>query len=102
MEFGESLYSVHRNRSRRDGTLWIRFYGAVFGGLACVAHTDVRTVRDALKLNRADVGWYQIRNALKKRNENRDTAPVDFSPFEVAYKNLRDKLRPHVFELGFL
>jgi hypothetical protein len=73
-------------------TLWQTYF----------AHTDVRTVRDELKLNRADVGWYQIRNALKKRNESGDTAPVDFSPFEVAYKNLSDKLRPQVFELGFL
>lgn len=29
-------------------------------------HTDNRTVRDEYKLNRPDVGWYQIRNALKK------------------------------------
>lgn len=73
-------------------TLWRAYF----------AHTDVRTVRDELKLNRSDVGWYQIRNALKKRNESGDTAPVDFSPFENAYKTLSDKLRPQVFELGFL
>jgi len=64
--------------------------------------TDVRTVRDELKLNRPDVGWYQIRNALKARNTSGDAAPVDFSPFENAYKALGDKLRPQVFELGFL
>lgn len=69
---------------------------------AYFAHTDVRTVRDELKLNRPDVGWYQIRNALKKRNESGDVAPVDFTPFETAYKALGDKLRPQVFELGFL
>jgi hypothetical protein len=69
---------------------------------AYFAHTDVRTVRDELKLNRPDVGWYQIRNALKKRNESGDTAPIDFTPFEAAYKALSDKLRPQVFELGFL
>jgi hypothetical protein len=63
---------------------------------------DGRTVRDELKLNRADVGWYQIRNALKKRNESGDVAPVDFSAFEDAYKQLGDKLRPQVYELGFL
>lgn len=28
--------------------------------------TDNYRVREELKLNRADVGWYQIRNALKK------------------------------------
>ncbi len=69
---------------------------------AYFAHTDVRTVRDELKLNRPDVGWYQIRNALKARNTSGDAAPVDFSPFENAYKALGDKLRPQVFELGFL
>ena len=69
---------------------------------AYFAHTDVRAVRDELKLNRPDVGWYQIRNALKKRNESGDFPPLDFSPFEQAYKVLGDKLRPQVFELGFL
>jgi hypothetical protein len=53
-------------------------------------------------LNRADVGWYQIRNALKKRNEMSDGVPVSFSAFEEAYKTLGDKLRPMVYELGFL
>ena len=73
-------------------TLWQAYF----------AHTDVRTVRDELKLNRPDVGWYQIRNALKARNSSGDTVPVDFTPFETAYKELSDKLRPQVFELGFL
>jgi hypothetical protein len=73
-------------------TLWQAYF----------AHTDVRTVRDEFKLNRPDVGWYQIRNALKKRNESGDTAPVDFTPFETAYKTLSEKLQPQVFELGFL
>ena len=30
---------------------------------AYFAHTDNHAVRDELKLNRADVGWYQIRKA---------------------------------------
>jgi hypothetical protein len=65
-------------------------------------HTDSHTVRDEYKLNRPDVGWYQIRNALKKRNESGDFAPVSFEPFEQAYKALTEKLRPMVYELGFL
>jgi hypothetical protein len=69
---------------------------------AYFAHTDPRTVRDEYKLNRADVGWYQIRNALKKRNESGDTVPVSFVPFETTYDALSDKLRPQVFSLGFL
>ncbi|MEI6334228.1 MAG: hypothetical protein WCS87_06675 [Methylococcaceae bacterium] len=73
-------------------TLWQAYF----------AETDVRNVRDDLKLNRPDVGWYQIRNALKARNTNNDSAPVDFSLFETAYKALSEKLQPQVFELGFL
>lgn len=60
--------------------------------------TDVYTVREEYKLNRPDVGWYQIRNALKKRED----MPVDFSTFEAAYKTLTEKLAPQVYELGFL
>ena len=63
---------------------------------------DVRNVKDELKLNRSDVGWYQIRNALKKRNESGDYIPVSFKPFEEAYKTLTEKLHPQVYELGFL
>jgi hypothetical protein len=66
------------------------------------AQTDEYRVREELKLNRPDVGWYQIRNALKKRNENNDVPSVDFSVFESAYKILTEKLQPQVFELGFL
>jgi hypothetical protein len=69
---------------------------------AYFAHTDVRSVRDELKLNRADVGWYQIRKALQARNTSGDFAPVSFKPFENAYKNLTEKLQPQVYELGFL
>ena len=69
---------------------------------AYFAHTDVRTVRDELKLNRADVGWYQIRKALQARNATSDFAPVSFKPFENAYKALSEKLQPLVYELGFL
>lgn len=69
---------------------------------AYFAHTDVHTVRDELKLNRADVGWYQIRKALQARNASGDFAPVSFKPFEEAYKALSEKLQPMVYELGFL
>ncbi|PKO61547.1 MAG: hypothetical protein CVU24_08140 [Betaproteobacteria bacterium HGW-Betaproteobacteria-18] len=69
---------------------------------AYFADTDVRTVRDDYKLNRPDVGWYQIRNALRARNASGDSAPVNFGSFEAAYQALSDKLRPQVFTLGFL
>lgn len=69
---------------------------------AYFAHTDNHIVKEEYKLNRPDVGWYQIRNALKKRNESGDYVPVSFDKFEQAYKALAEKLRPMVYELGFL
>jgi predicted RNA methylase len=69
---------------------------------AYFAHTDLRTVRDELKLNRADVGWYQIRKVLQARNSSGDFPVVSFTPFEEAYKALTEKLQPLVYELGFL
>ena len=69
---------------------------------AYFAHTDARAVRDEFKLNRADVGWYQVRNALARRNSSGDTLPIDTKPFEAAYQTLTDKLQPQVFSLGFL
>ncbi|MBV5314293.1 MAG: hypothetical protein JZU47_13410 [Prolixibacteraceae bacterium] len=69
---------------------------------AYFAHTDVRSVRDELKLNRVDVGWYQIRKALQARNTSGDFTPVSFKAFEEAYKALTEKLVPEVYRLGFL
>ncbi len=73
-------------------TLWRAYFST----------TDVRSVRDDYKLSRADVGWYQIRSALKARNASGDTLPVSFDSLEQAYQVLTDKLRPQVFTLGFL
>jgi hypothetical protein len=73
-------------------TLWQAYF----------SHTDVRTVRDELKLNRPDVGWYQVRKALQARNSGGDFPPVSFATFEAAYKELTEKLQPMVYELGFL
>ena len=69
---------------------------------AYFSETDVHAVREEFKLNRPDVGWYQIRNALAARNKSGDYQPINFEPFEDAYKALGDKLRPQVYELGFL
>ena len=59
-------------------------------------------MRESLKLNRADVGWYQIRKALEARNTNGYSAPVSFDAFKTAYEALGDKLRPQVYTLGFM
>ena len=72
------------------------------GKRALLADDAQRSVRDELKLNRADVGWYQIRKALQARNASGDFIPVNFKPFEEAYKTLTEKLQPMVYELGFL
>lgn len=69
---------------------------------AYFSHIDVRSVRDELKLNRPDVGWYQVRKALQKRNELENLPPVSFSEFEAAYRVLSEKLQPQVYEFGFL
>jgi hypothetical protein len=59
-------------------------------------------IREELKLNRPDVGWYQIRQALKAQNESGNSVPVSFAAFEAAYKALSEKLRPQVYQYGFL
>lgn len=69
--------------------LWTHFHSATFP----------RKIRDEYRLGRADAGWYQIRKSLEANSEN---DPVDFSAFKSAYNALGDKLRPLVFELGFL
>lgn len=69
---------------------------------AYFTHIDNHTVREQLKLNRPDIGWFQIRNVLKARNTSGDYVPVSFSNFETAYTQLTEKLRPLVYELGFL
>ena len=89
---GKTLSADARAVLLAGRTLWQAYFG----------HIDVRSVRDELKLNRPDVGWYQIRNALKARNASGDTAPVDFTAFTTAYEALTDKLHPQVYELGFL
>lgn len=70
-------------------TLWQQYHATQFE----------RKVRDELKLNRPDVGWYQIRKALEAHS---DSEPVDFEPFKTAYDALGQKLRPQVFAFGFL
>lgn len=69
---------------------------------AYFAGSDDMSVKDELKLNRPDVGWYQIRKALEKRNERCIDITIDFEPFKEAYATLTKKLHPQIYELGFL
>ena len=63
---------------------------------------DDYKIKDKLKLNRSDVGWYQIRHALEARNHRGIGKPTDFHKFKKAYDDLTQKLRPEVFLKGFL
>lgn len=56
-------------------------------------------IRQEYKLGRADSGWYQVRRSLEAYGE---TQLTDFEPFKEAYQALSEKLRPQVFEYGFL
>jgi hypothetical protein len=69
--------------------LWTRFHATSFP----------RAIHDDLKLGRPDAGWYQVRRALQAYG---DIELTDFDPFNAAYATLSAKLRPMVFELGFL
>ncbi len=89
----DKIFSAEAKKVLEEGKkLWQAYF----------ANTDVHTVREELKLNRPDVGWYQIRKALQARNASGDFAPVSFKAFEEAYKALSEKLQPLVYELGFL
>jgi len=69
--------------------LWTKYHATSFP----------KRIREDLKLNRDDAGWYQIRRALEAYG---DTELTDFDPFKSAYTALSEKLRPMVYELGFL
>lgn len=69
--------------------LWTRFHATDFP----------RKIRDEFKLGRPDAGWYQVRRALQAYG---DVELPDLDPFTAAYAVLSAKLRPMVYELGFL
>lgn len=73
-------------------TLWSAYF----------QHVDTHTVRAEWRLDRPDVGWYQIRSVLKLRNASGDYPPVDFGPLHKAHVALGEKLRPDVYEHGLL
>lgn len=69
---------------------------------AFFAMKDEYQIRERYKLNRSDVGWYQVRNALADRNNTGNYKKISFEEFEEAYKVLTDKLKPEVYNKGFL
>ena len=65
-------------------------------------YPDSHNIKKKWHLDRTDVGWYQVRNVLKERNQSGDSPPVDFSSFETTYALLTAKIRPDVYTHGFL
>lgn len=63
---------------------------------------DEYQIREKYKLNRPDVGWYQVRNALSARNDTGNYKKVSFDEFEKSYAELTEKLKPEVYYKGFL
>lgn len=86
---GLELSTEARHVMDEGRKLWRRFHVMRFE----------KKIRDEFRLNRPDVGWYQIRRALEA---NADSETVDFEPFKEAYAALSAKLRPQVFKYGFL
>jgi len=65
------------------------------------------SIRSSLHLDRSDVGWYQIRQAFKALSASGDSDVASRftmleNAFKIAYACLADKLKPQVYELGFL
>jgi hypothetical protein len=89
---GREFSPEAREVLERGRELWAEYY----------KHTDPHTVREELKLNRPDVGWYQIRKALEARNKSEDFTPVSFDAFKQSYTTLTQRLHPQVYSLGFL
>lgn len=65
-------------------------------------HVDAHSTRKQWHLAKPDVGWYQIRNVLNERNASGDYTPVTFATLDNAYQALTDKIRPEIFNHGFL
>lgn len=89
---GKTFFAESQNVLEQGRLIWKKYF-----------EIDINhSIREELKLNRADVGWYQIRQAIKRYNENGENIPVRFDDFENAYAILTEKLRPKVYEYGFL
>ncbi len=89
---GKKLSAESKSVMAEGRKLWKAFF----------AEKNSPDIRDTYKINRPDAGWYQIRNFLKEHNKKIDTGRVRFTDFCESYEILSDKLRPMVFDLGFL
>jgi len=79
----DKTFSEESQNVMREGKkLWQKYF----------SDTDEYNTRNRLKLNRCDVGWYQVRNALEERNNLGNSLPVLFDNFNEAYRLLTKKL----------
>jgi len=75
-----------------------KVWGEYFDGY----RKDDLATRNRLKLGRPDVGWFQIREALKVRAERGLPVKTNMADFEKAYAALSAKIDPDIYALGFL
>lgn len=61
-----------------------------------------KSIREEFKLNRSDVGWYQIRNTLEKLSSIGTPVSYRASEIEVSYKALTEKILPEIYKKGIL
>ena len=54
-------------------------------------------VKPEMHINTWDCGFYQLKNGLLK-----DNFPAEYKAFTAEYKKLEERLRPYVYEFGFL
>ena len=53
-------------------------------------------MRPEVQILNWDCGWYQIKQLLK------EFMPNELKEFNALFKTLADKMRPQIYELGFL
>lgn len=58
---------------------------------------DIHSINQEFNLHAWDAGWYQIRNGILKENFKKD-----YDDFNDVYKKFYKRMKPLVYELGFL
>lgn len=86
---GKKLSTEAKEVLKRAKPFWATYFEAV----------DPKAVREQFRLGRPDVGWYQIRNALKLRGT---VDPKVQAALVDSYTELGEKLRPQIFATGLL
>ena len=75
--------------------VWLEWWKRVY---AIYEQNTARLDMDKFRIAANDPGWYQVRNALADAN----LAEREMEILEEARKTLENKIRPMVYQLGFL